>query len=99
VGHFPVPLAPTFLRKNKATDPTSLELFELIVERVPSLPLLAIVTFRPEFVLNGRRGSADAATTSSSTSPDRFKKPKEAIANEGEREMRRTPAGSSSSTS
>jgi class 3 adenylate cyclase/tetratricopeptide (TPR) repeat protein len=31
-------------------DPTSLELFELIVERVSSLPLLAIVTFRPEFV-------------------------------------------------
>jgi Predicted ATPase len=32
------------------TDPTSLELFELIVERVSSMPLLAIVTFRPEFV-------------------------------------------------
>jgi class 3 adenylate cyclase len=31
-------------------DPTSLELFELIVERAPSLPLLAIATFRPEFV-------------------------------------------------
>jgi class 3 adenylate cyclase/tetratricopeptide (TPR) repeat protein len=31
-------------------DPTSLELFELIVERAPSFPLLAIVTFRPEFV-------------------------------------------------
>src|SRR5262249_51209737 len=31
-------------------DPTSLELFELIVDRAPSLPLLAIVTFRPEFV-------------------------------------------------
>jgi hypothetical protein len=31
-------------------DPTSLELFDLIVELVPSLPLLAIVTFRPEFV-------------------------------------------------
>ena len=30
-------------------DPTSLELFELIVERASSLPLLAIVTFRPEF--------------------------------------------------
>jgi hypothetical protein len=30
-------------------DPTSLELFDLIVERVPSLPLLAIFTFRPEF--------------------------------------------------
>ena len=31
-------------------DPTSLELFELIVERASSLPLLAIVTFRTEFV-------------------------------------------------
>ena len=31
-------------------DPTSLELFELIVERASSLPLLAIVAFRPEFV-------------------------------------------------
>jgi len=30
-------------------DPTSLELFELIVERASSLPLLAVVTFRPEF--------------------------------------------------
>jgi len=32
------------------SDPTSLELFELIVRRASSLPLLAIVTFRPEFV-------------------------------------------------
>jgi class 3 adenylate cyclase/tetratricopeptide (TPR) repeat protein len=31
-------------------DPTSLELFDLIVARAPSLPLLAIFTFRPEFV-------------------------------------------------
>jgi predicted ATPase len=31
-------------------DPTSLELFELIVGRVSSLPVLAIVTFRPELV-------------------------------------------------
>ena len=30
-------------------DPTSLELLDLIVERAPSMPLLAIVTFRPEF--------------------------------------------------
>jgi predicted ATPase/class 3 adenylate cyclase len=30
-------------------DPSSLELVELIVERAPSLPLLIIVTFRPEF--------------------------------------------------
>jgi class 3 adenylate cyclase/tetratricopeptide (TPR) repeat protein len=31
-------------------DPTSLELFELIVGRASSLPVLAIVTCRPEFV-------------------------------------------------
>jgi predicted ATPase/class 3 adenylate cyclase len=31
-------------------DPTSLELIELIIERASSLPLLAILTFRPEFV-------------------------------------------------
>ena len=31
-------------------DSTSLELFELIVNRASSLPLLAIVTFRPDFV-------------------------------------------------
>jgi class 3 adenylate cyclase/tetratricopeptide (TPR) repeat protein len=30
-------------------DPTSLELFELVVERASGFPLLAIVTFRPEF--------------------------------------------------
>jgi class 3 adenylate cyclase/tetratricopeptide (TPR) repeat protein len=30
-------------------DPTSLELFDLIVERAPALPLLLIFTFRPEF--------------------------------------------------
>jgi class 3 adenylate cyclase/tetratricopeptide (TPR) repeat protein len=31
-------------------DPTSLEFFELVVERASRLPLLAIVTFRTEFV-------------------------------------------------
>jgi class 3 adenylate cyclase/tetratricopeptide (TPR) repeat protein len=31
-------------------DPTSLELIELIIDRAASLPLLAILTFRPEFV-------------------------------------------------
>jgi class 3 adenylate cyclase/predicted ATPase len=30
-------------------DPTSRELLDLIVERIPSLPVLLIVTFRPEF--------------------------------------------------
>src|SRR5262249_25481958 len=30
-------------------DPTSLELLTLLVERVPTLPALLIVTFRPEF--------------------------------------------------
>jgi hypothetical protein len=31
------------------SDPTSLELSDLIIDRVPTLPLLLIVTFRPEF--------------------------------------------------
>ncbi len=31
------------------SDPTSLELFDLIVDRVPALRVLLIVTFRPEF--------------------------------------------------
>ena len=31
-------------------DPTSLELLTLLIERAPSLPLLVLVTFRPEFV-------------------------------------------------
>ena len=31
------------------TDPTSLEVFGRIVDRIPSLPVLLIVTFRPEF--------------------------------------------------
>ena len=30
-------------------DPTSLEFLDLIVERVPTLPVLLIITFRPEF--------------------------------------------------
>src|SRR5262249_57267914 len=29
--------------------PTSLELLDLIVERVPAIPMLLIITFRPEF--------------------------------------------------
>jgi class 3 adenylate cyclase/tetratricopeptide (TPR) repeat protein len=32
------------------TDPTTLELFGLIVERIPTLHVLLIITFRPEFV-------------------------------------------------
>jgi class 3 adenylate cyclase/tetratricopeptide (TPR) repeat protein len=31
------------------SDPTSLELYDLIVDRVPALPVLLIITFRPEF--------------------------------------------------
>ncbi|HEY2438150.1 MAG TPA: hypothetical protein VGH93_13290, partial [Solirubrobacteraceae bacterium] len=31
------------------SDPTSLELVDLIIDRVPQLPLLLIITFRPEF--------------------------------------------------
>jgi class 3 adenylate cyclase/predicted ATPase len=30
-------------------DPTSLELLNLVVDRAPSLPLLLVITFRPEF--------------------------------------------------
>jgi class 3 adenylate cyclase len=32
------------------SDPTSLELYDLIIDRVPGLRVLLIVTFRPEFV-------------------------------------------------
>ena len=31
------------------TDPTSLELYDLIIDRVPELPVLLMVTYRPEF--------------------------------------------------
>jgi predicted ATPase len=31
------------------SDPTSLELLDLIIERVPTLPVLVVATFRPEF--------------------------------------------------
>ena len=31
------------------SDPTSLELLDLIIDRVPALPVLLIITFRPEF--------------------------------------------------
>jgi class 3 adenylate cyclase/predicted ATPase len=31
-------------------DPTSLELFDLVVDRIERLPVLLVVTFRPEFV-------------------------------------------------
>jgi class 3 adenylate cyclase/tetratricopeptide (TPR) repeat protein len=31
------------------SDPTSLDLLDLIIDRVPALPLLLIITFRPEF--------------------------------------------------
>jgi predicted ATPase len=31
------------------SDPASLELFELIIDRAPTLPVLVIITFRPEF--------------------------------------------------
>jgi predicted ATPase len=31
-------------------DPTSLEWFDLVVDRVDRLPILLVITFRPEFV-------------------------------------------------
>jgi predicted ATPase len=33
------------------SDPTSLELYDLIIDRVPALRVLLIITFRPEFTL------------------------------------------------
>jgi hypothetical protein len=47
-------------------DPTSLELLDLIVERAPNLPLLAIVTFRPD---SRRLGSAARGDADQSQSP------------------------------
>lgn len=35
-------------------DPTSLELVELCIQRVATIPVLAVITFRPEFVHNFR---------------------------------------------
>ena len=32
------------------SDPTSLELLDLVIDRAPAVPLLLIVTFRPEFI-------------------------------------------------
>jgi tetratricopeptide (TPR) repeat protein len=32
------------------SDPTSLELYDLIIDRMPALPVLVIITFRPEFI-------------------------------------------------
>ena len=37
------------------SDPTSLELHDLVIDRVPALRVLLIITFRPEF---SRSGSA-----------------------------------------
>jgi class 3 adenylate cyclase/predicted ATPase len=39
------------------SDPTSLELLDMIIDRVPALPVMMIVTFRPEFIppWTGRR--------------------------------------------
>src|SRR3984893_13239444 len=42
-------------------DPISLELLELTVERVPSLPVLLVITFRPEFP-SPWTGDADVTT-------------------------------------
>ena len=51
-------------------DPTSRELFDLIVGRASSLPLLVIVTFRPEFVAAlGRPAAGDADQSQSPAAP------------------------------
>jgi predicted ATPase len=36
--------------KTTGVDPTPLELMDLLVDRVPTLPVLVVVTFRPEFM-------------------------------------------------
>ena len=41
-------------------DPTTLELLGRVVERVQRLPVLAVVTFRPEFTPPGRHGHVTA---------------------------------------
>jgi predicted ATPase len=52
-------------------DPTSRELLDLIVERVPSLPVLLIVTYRPEFVSPWVGRSQVTLTTLNRLSPRR----------------------------
>ena len=56
-------------------DPTSRELLDLTVERVRSLPVLLIVTFRPEFQppWTGQPQVSDAdAQSPGPARPDRF---------------------------
>jgi predicted ATPase len=36
-------------------DPTTLEALGLLIERVERLPVLVLITFRPEFVVNAAR--------------------------------------------
>jgi hypothetical protein len=44
-------------------DPTLLELLELIVDRVPTLPILLMITFRPEFTDPAPRSQPERPTT------------------------------------
>ena len=44
-------------------DPTSLELFSRIVDKIPTLPVLLIVTFRPEFDIRTSRTCCRSLTT------------------------------------
>ena len=44
------------------TDPTSLETFGRVVDKVRTLPVLLIVTFRPEFTRPGLDGPCDRVT-------------------------------------
>jgi len=50
-------------------DPTSLELLDLIVERVPGVPVLLIITFRPEFAPPWIGGPQVTALTLNRLSP------------------------------
>jgi hypothetical protein len=42
-------------------DPTSMELLDLIVDRIPKMPVLLIITFRPEFASQCRPAARDFA--------------------------------------
>jgi hypothetical protein len=68
------------------------DFFRSVMPRAHRPPWQSGIVLGFEKRQRNERGSADAVTTPSSTSLDRFKKSKEAIANEGERKTRRTPA-------
>ena len=51
-------------------DPTTLELLDMVVQRVPTLPILVVVSFRPEFVpLDRLPACCDALPLQANASP------------------------------